>query len=534
MLFGNEEDLSGDDQWLSFPHKLIHEYIAASYLVQVIAEDNEFIKSLFPSWKEIKRHEEVYAFCIGCSADADQASVFIRHLSIVLCATILNSVKTGQIELCHSRQYKIDTTVAKNEEMRNYSDKAELIQVFSAICREARVHGNTCMNPVCNKYIHVNPACRNTDLKHISQSRLIIFTEKVKRANHASAISNDIFVGKNMGEKCLVLLGDNKVNQDLVCINHAMSKCNVTQVYVKGCNFMPLGNEYACQNVESVFSECLQELYMRDCELPDEVWNEIGNGLAGSQAIERVRLRDCDGVTDQLVTCIGIKSLTELWLDNCNLSSEMCEELCKELKHFKHLDKLDLSRNPVGEHVAYITAAITAWGPEATLRKLILASCQLPAHLVPDLLNVVALWCRQLRSLDIGENNIGGCLPRFMSDTPASLQFLFVHSCNLQPGDIKSIIKALKHDKLHGLQYLDIEANNLSHELVAKLVNAAKMYHQGKLEMNLRGNSMPAESTAGGNREGLHLNHEVPIASQENRPRWYNPKYLMSQLCTIL
>ncbi len=535
LLFGNEKELiNGEDEWLSFPHKMIHEYIAACFLVREIAANHKLLNQLFGTWKDIKRHEEVYNFCIGCSSDSCLASLLINHLCMVLSATMLVNVKTGALELCHSRQYKIDTTAAKNEEMRNYSDKIELIQVFSAVCREARAHVNTCTNPVCNEFIHVYPACTNTDPFHVIQSQLLVFTDKIRKVNRVISARDDMAHQKTWGEKCLVIFGDNNIDQDLTSINQAMSNCIVTQIYMKGCNVIDSEIELNCLNVESVFTESLQALYIKDCELPDQLWNEIGNGLAGSQAIERVRLRDCTGVTEHLIMCIGLTSLTDLRLDNCNLSSEMCELICKELKHFTHLEWLDLSANPVGAHVVHLTAAIRAWGPVAVLKRLVLASCELPGHLVPDLLNVVALWCRQLRSLDIGENKIGGCLWRLMSDAPDSLQYLFAHSCNLQAGDVDSISKALRNGKLLDLQYLDIEHNGLSNTVVAPLVEAAKMYHRGKLEMNLRGNSMPAESTAASHREGLHLYHEVPIASQENRPRWYNPKYLMSQLCTVL
>ena len=212
----------------------------------------------------------------------------------------------------------------------------------------------------------------------------------------------------------------------------------------------------------------------------------------------------------------------------------MCEVLCQHLKHFTHLQWLDLSANPVGVHVVHITAAIRAWGPSAALRRLILASCDLPTELVVDLLTVVSLWCPRLHSLDIGQNKIGGCLPGFMAAAPASLQYLFVHSCKLQPGDVASIAKALRHNKLPDLRYLDIERNGLSNTVVEPLVQAANTHHQGKLEMNLRGNSMPAVSTTRGHRAELYLYHEDPTPSQENNGCWFNPKKLMSKLCTIL
>ncbi len=528
MLFGDEED----DKWVSFPHKIIHEYIAACYLVEEIANSHKMLEELFPKWKSIKRHEEVYNFCIGCSKNA---SVFIEHFCEVLSETIISNVQNGQIELCHSRMYKMDTVTAKNDEMRGYSDKAELTQVLAAICRESRVHGTACMNPVCNEYMHIYPACSCIDPIQICKSNLVIFTEGIKSSPYLMGATENMNVLRNKGETCLVIFGDEKVdnvpsdrNMDLSMINHAMSYCNITEVYLRDCTFEHSMKGDNSQNVKHLFTKSLKTLYMKNCRLSPVLWAGICKNLEGSKALVSAMLRDCIGVTEYVVTSITDPvTLTKLWLDGCRLSSQMCEVVCKQLIHLRHLEGLDLSGNPIGVNVTHITAAITAWSPEAKLRRLYLTSCELPRELIPSLLSAVRTGCPDMQYLNIGGNHIGGCLPSFMTAAPDLLRYFYVQKCRLQLKDVESITAVLRHGALKHLSFLDMENNSLSDSVVEPLLQAANIHHQGKLEVNLKHNNLSAEFTTRWSsqcRRKLHLYLHPQGEYQE----------LQQRTCTIL
>ena len=530
LLFGNEEETTEEEnEWLSFPHKIIHEYIAAYYLVREIAKNQETLERFFPKWKSIKRHEEVYNFCIGCSSDAEQASVFTRHFCDVLSETMIWNVQSGQIELCHSRIYKIDTIVGKNTEMRDYSDKAELTQVFSAISREIGDKRDTCTNPVCNEYIHVYPACSNIDPSHISKSKLLVYTESVTPSRYLMGVSDNMTHRNDAKEKYLVIFGDKK-KQDFACINQAMSLCEVAEIYMKDCTFEHSMIGDNAQNVSNLFTKSLESVYMKQCNLTHVLWTKIGDNLAGSKVMKSVMLRDCAGVTEHLVTCIASPiTLTKLWLDGCNLSKDMCEVLCKKLTHLKSLEGLDLSRNPIGEHVAHITAAIRTWGHRAKLRMLYLASCKLPGKLVPSLLLAVTECCPEMQYLSIGGNGIGGCLPSFMEAAPASLRYLYVHKCNLWYQDVDSITTVLKYNSLPNLSYLDMENNSLSDTLVEPLLQAADTHHPGKLEVNLTHNNLSNEFTTRWSSQ-----HRPKLHIYLHPQGQYQDELQLNPTCTIL
>ncbi len=524
-----------ENEWLSFPHKIIHEYTASCYLVQKIKKNRKILGKLFPTWKDIKRHEEVYNFCIGCSSDAEQASVFTTHFCAVLSKEMMGNVKRCLYTLCHSGIYRIDTHANQYEENEAHSDKAELTQVFSAICREARAHGNTCTNPVCNEYIHVYPACRNTDPTHISKSKLIVFTDIVNTPHNScnsSGASDNRTDQCKKDDKCLVIFGDNNNQQALSRINNAMSYCNATHVYIKGCNVEHSVNASIDQHVNNLFIQCLQSLCMKDCILPGIVWDEISRCLAGSKAMKSVWMYDCTGVTEYMITCTAsFTTLTELLLRNCKLSSEMCEVICRKLKHLIHLEWLNLGLNPVGEHVTHITAAITAWGPAARLRGLYLYNCKLPADRIPALLSAVTQCCPLLQRLVIGGNNIGGCLPSFMATAPASLQYLGVINCNLQPDDVASITTAFTHNTLPQLWLLYMRDNSLTDDVVEPLLKAANTHRQGKLEVDLRENNLSAELTTRWSsqcRSQLHLNLHPQRDSARGGPPLTTPFQIWS------
>ena len=508
-----------ESEWLSFPHKMIHEYIAACYLVREIEKSNEILKLLFPKWKDIKIHEEVYNFCIGCSDSAEQASLLISHFCAVLSEKMIENVKPGSDKLCHSGIYKMDTIPDRVGEMEGYSDTKELTQVFSGIRREASGHKDTCTNPVCNEYIHLYPDCGNIDPNHISKCNLIIFNESITSDQHLLGAVNNVPDQHKKGKQSLVIFGDNDSDHDLTSINYAMSCCNVIQVYMRGCRVENSVNSENVQSVNNIFTPSLETLCMQHCTLPGAFWDRIGSGLAGSEAIERVLLADCTGITELLVNCIGSCTapirlelercelpsvpslassinLTKLKLRYCKLSHEACGTLCMQLIHLTHLNQIKLSDSPVGEHVKLITAAISAWGPSAVLRDLDLSDCELPAEQVPALLSALTECCPLLNNLCIDGNRISGCLSSFMAAVPAYLANLGLRSCQLQLEDVASITTALLHNRLPQLMYLNIRANSLSDNVVEPLLQAANTHHQGRLEVDLRYNTLSAEFTS--------------------------------------
>ncbi len=482
LLFGDEEENEG----LSFPHKIIHEYIAASYLVQEMKKDPRILSEQFQTWTDIKMHEEVYYFCIGCSADAKFAAVLIRHFCVVLKETMIGRMIGGHTDkLCHSGILKRTNL---REELAAYNDKTELMQMVSTICQEAKVYRTACPNPACNDHIHVYPACKNTDPKHISQSELIIFTEMIKEVQ--MSFPDNVTNEHNRDGKSLVIFGDGKDNQDIGSINNAMSNCSITTVYLK--NWIADSD----QNVSNLFTKSVQTLQMEKCMLPGMLWNSIVCGLERGEALESLWLKDCTGITENMVTYIAdLSALTTLFLQSCKLSCDMCGVLCRQFRQFNHLGGLHLGGNFVGEHVSHITEAIEAWGPVCQLRQLYLHDCYLPVEEISRLLSAVIQCCPQIDTLSIGMNHLGGYLSSFLAAPLVSLETLSVNNCSLQLEDVTSLTTALNHNILPCLRLLYMGSNNLTDSMMEPLLQAADTSHKGVLEIDLQNNYLSSEFT---------------------------------------
>ena len=478
LLFADEEEMTQDDnEWVSFPHKIIHEYIAACYLVQESAKDVKILLQLFPTWKDIKRHEEVYYFCIGSSSNARQASVFLRYFSASLSLKIMEKIKNDERELCHSGIYKNDTGFTEFDEKKGYSDVTELKQVLSAVSREAKIHGTDCTNPVCNKFIHVYPACKKSDLYHTQQSDDTLYIFFSNNTHSSSGTSDEVISDGNMRDRLIMLLGD----RTQVCLR---DYCVPNSVDDQILNYW----------FTFIFTQSLQTLYMECCTLPNVMWDKIGHCMNSSVGIKGIRLQECTGVTEQLIkSIVHCTTLTKLHLQDCELSDGMCEKLCLKLKHLVLLEKLSLGVNPIREHVTHITAAITAWGSRSPLKMLNLYECELPADHVPALFSAVTQSCPELRVLSIGGNHIGGCLPSLMDAVPALLQYLSISRCKLQPQDVASIAMAISEGKLRQLRLITFQENNLIDRVVEPLLQAANIHHHEKLEIDLRHNKLSNE-----------------------------------------
>ncbi len=79
LLFETDETYDTESQWVSYQHKLIHEFVAAKYIARKVEDDTAFLQTTFPSWPQIVQHQEVYKFCIGLSSNKLVTS-FVDHV----------------------------------------------------------------------------------------------------------------------------------------------------------------------------------------------------------------------------------------------------------------------------------------------------------------------------------------------------------------------------------------------------------------------------------------------------------------------
>ncbi len=74
----------GIPEVMTFQHKLLMEYVAALYLSEVIKKKPDYVKSVFPTWRDIEKHSEVFNFICGILKDAGSNHVVDHAVGCVI------------------------------------------------------------------------------------------------------------------------------------------------------------------------------------------------------------------------------------------------------------------------------------------------------------------------------------------------------------------------------------------------------------------------------------------------------------------
>ena len=167
---------------------------------------------------------------------------------------------------------------------------------------------------------------------------------------------------------------------------------------------------------------------LEDSTLPSHVMNHLLHQVSECSTTRTIDL-EYTNLSDITSVTLGNKtSLTYLNLEMTHMSAELCESVCKHLKHLVHLECLALNGNfNLGAYSDYITEAIEAWGCDSPLSELYLSHC---GDVVSrSLLSAISRNCKQLTCLDLSGNTLTGMLPGFIGSQ--SLQSLYLNGVAL-------------------------------------------------------------------------------------------------------
>ena len=102
-----------------------------------------------------------------------------------------------------------------------------------------------------------------------------------------------------------------------------------------------------------------------------------------------------------LITSMGDSSqLQELKLRKCQIPTNVWSPLIQALSACKNLVILDLSKNMLGEAGNHLAESIRNWGNDPPLQKLYLKDTSIPMAIWHDILQSLVV-CRQLTHLDV-------------------------------------------------------------------------------------------------------------------------------------
>ena len=299
-------------------------------------------------------------------------------------------------------------------------------------------------------------------------------------------------------------LGRNTLGQVGNClaelIKNLGTKPSLKQLYLKNCS-MP---EEVCQKILQSLSACkhlshldlsgntvgnagkyiveiicnlgadppLQLLCLENSQIPTEVCNEILKALSICRNLAHLNLSGLSIVKTKqnliaLIRNLGSDSqLQRLYLQNCALPQDVCDELLKALPVCKHLTHLKLGGNYVMKTGKHLTEIID----RGTLGHLYLTLCRIPPTICKSLLASLSR-CDCLFNLSLAGNCLTGVLSSFHADPESAspyLRKLHLESTELNKDDINHIRRLIETHRLPELGGPDspdglwLQGNNLA------------------------------------------------------------------------
>ena len=229
----------------------------------------------------------------------------------------------------------------------------------------------------------------------------------------------------------------------------------------------------------------LHELRLRKCSMSQSAWKSVLPSLSRCQHLTYLDLsRSSFGDAEHQLALILLWSLLwkvaqtvtesirsrgdkpplkELTLFNCSLTSPALIELVQSLTTCKHLTKLCLSKNKLGEVGHQLAQSIRSLGDEPPLHELWLYNCSLTEAASLELVQSLSK-CKKLTSLDLGQNSLaeaGHQLAqsiRSWGDEPP-LHELWLYNCSLTEAASLELVQSLS--KCKQLTKLNLSKNKL-------------------------------------------------------------------------
>ena len=221
-------------------------------------------------------------------------------------------------------------------------------------------------------------------------------------------------------------------------------------------------SHFSMANVDSLasvlkdHSKCtLTMLVLQDCHINSESAVKLAAVLCKKTTLKHLNLshnpfgEHVEGVTAVAKMLVENKTLTELVLYNCHISSEGAVELAAALCKSTTLNDLNLSYNPIGEHVEGVTAVAKMLVENKTLTRLDLRDCHISSE---GAVKLATALCKNstLNHLYLNRNPIGVEGASSMSDMlqhNTSLEYLDLRDDSVGEEGVHQLINSLKHNQ---------------------------------------------------------------------------------------
>ncbi|KAM4796293.1 NACHT, LRR and PYD domains-containing protein 12-like [Rhinophrynus dorsalis] len=254
---------------------------------------------------------------------------------------------------------------------------------------------------------------------------------------------------------------------------------SLTRLDLSSNNLQDSGVKRLCDELRH--PDCtLQDLGLRDCDLTSDICDDLRSVIITNRSLTRLDLSYNRNLQDSGVKllCDGLRhpdcNLQELRLQYCDLTSDICEDLRSVIITNRSLTRLDLSSNNLQDSgVKRLCDELRH--PDCTLQDLGLRDCDLTSDICDDLRSVI-ITNRSLTRLDLSGNNLQDSGVRRLCDglrhPDCTLQDLRLWYCDLTSAicdDLRSVIITNR-----SLTRLDLSHNNLQDSGVKRLCDGLR------------------------------------------------------------
>ena len=376
LLFAKDAELTpqGIPEVMTFQHKLFMEYIAAVYLSEQTKQNPEYIKSVFPTWKDIEKHSEIFKFTCGLLKDTG-ADHIVDHA--VEC----------------SKQYCLEQL--EGGKFLSFFKNDRMFSTLDAIQREAGITNANCGVFPLHQQLHSMSTVP-------SGAQFVVIKDLILKEEDLSVLAaSDIVVS---------LVGDFPNFQKMSWNSHKMSgtiqtlqKCreNILAIQMFLCE-----NELVSGIASLMPATRLAQLHIESCYLsPENI-----STLKGMPQLIYLSLQEIDNLAPQghhLVAAIqawkGQSRLKKLDLLGNNLPASVCKPLLAAVAaNCRRLEEIQLFRNTLTGFLA-----IFLQDPPSALTELWMNNTGLQAEDIESLAAALAEGkMQQLIVLDIRGNNL--------------------------------------------------------------------------------------------------------------------------------
>ena len=156
----------------------------------------------------------------------------------------------------------------------------------------------------------------------------------------------------------------------------------------------------------------LQQLVLKDCKMPQDVSVDVAKSLSACKNLTHLSLSvntlgDGGHHLAHTITSWGpVTPLQKLYLRDCEMSQDASVDVIKSLSACKHLTDLCLEGNTLGDGGHHLADTITACRADPTLQELWLTDCKMPQDASVDVIKSLSS-CKHLTRLDLSGNTLG-------------------------------------------------------------------------------------------------------------------------------